>query len=64
MVIAEALRSEQIFPGGVYRSDQPDHRKTAALTENEISELGDEIKNRKDEREQREREDPTAGHRR
>jgi hypothetical protein len=60
MVLAEAMRSERVFPGGVYRSDQPDHRSNRGLAEDEIADLDVIINKRKAERGQPVDEDKAA----
>jgi hypothetical protein len=60
MVFAEAMRSNQVMPGGAYRKDQPaGGAPIGALSEQELADMDKVMKDRWEERKKEETEDPT-----
>ncbi|TCL62922.1 hypothetical protein [Rhizobium sp. BK251] len=60
MVFAEAMRSDKVMPGGAYRSDQPNSRKSVPLTSSESAEMQQSIDQADAERKKKEISDPTG----
>jgi hypothetical protein len=63
MVFAEAMRSGTNVPGDAWREKQPKNRSADKLSPQDIATVGKTMERVKNDRDARERKNPTEGHR-